>query len=336
MSATPSPPPPTARERVARALPWLVSFVMCGVLLWPFHDPSGRAALVEAMRRASSWTIPAIVFFAIATWVTDSWTIAMTFRHFGTNVGHRDMLLVRGVAELFDAVNPVLGQIAIGIAMVRRGTPLARTVQTLLLLGVVFSLELIGIAGVGLALGSYPTAGLTFRIVFVSLALTAAYLVLIAVKPSALARTKSLGDLFQAGLRGHAVAFAVRLPSMVALLGRMYVLMRCFGVDAPLSESLVYLVAVLLVTGLPISVQGIGPAQLAQVAFFAKYVAGDERTAQAAVVAWGLTASVGTALGSIAIGVGCLFTKVGRSAFTAGQKARGKDLETAVADDVDG
>lgn len=319
-------PSPAKQGLFGRALPWVVSLAVCAVLLWPFRDEAGRAALADAVRHASGWTLPVVLLFAVTNWLTDAWATGMTFRHFGTNISLKDALFVRGATLVFDAVNPSLGQVALGVVMYRRGTPLAKTVQTLLLLNVVFVLEMVCIAGVGLALGSYPTEELTFQVVFVSLAIAAVYVALIAIKPAALARQKSIANLFDAGVRGHAMAFLVRLPSMAVILGTMFALQRCFGIHAPLSEALVYLVAVLFITGLPISVQGIGPAQLAQVAFFASYVHADTRAAQAVVIAWGLTCSIGMALGSFVVGVGCLFTKVGRAAFVAGRTARSTEL----------
>jgi hypothetical protein len=85
---------------------------------------------------------------------------------------------------------------------------------------------------------------------------------------------------------------------------------------------LVYVPAIVFITGLPMTVQGIGPAQIAQVAFFASYVNAEPRVAGATVLAWGLTHSIGMAMGSFLVGVGCLFTEAGRAAFAAGRSAQ--------------
>ena len=293
---------------------------MCAVLLWPFRDPAGRAALADAARHASGWTIPVIVFFAIANWLADAWATGMTFRHFGTDISIRDAVFVRGATLVFDAVNASIGQLAIGVVMVRRGTPLGRTLLTLALLNIVFVLQLVVAAGFGLLIGHSSTSGISSGAVLASIAIAAVYIFVLAAKPAFLARRKSFGQLFDAGLRGHGIAFAVRVPSMAFLFLANYATLRRFGIAIPASALLVFVPAILLIVGAPVSVQGIGPAQIAQVAFFASYVhAPDARSAEAIVVAWGLSSSIGAAIGSFLIGVGCMFTTVGRAAFVAGK-----------------
>ena len=59
---------------IAKSLfPWIVSVAVCAVLLWPFRDADGRGALAAALDRASPWTAPCIVVFAIGIWLTDAW-----------------------------------------------------------------------------------------------------------------------------------------------------------------------------------------------------------------------------------------------------------------------
>lgn len=327
MEATPDiEKPKGGGDRAKALLPWVVSLAMCAMLLYPFRDPAGRGALVDAFRLASPWTIPVIAIFAVVNWLTDALATGMTFRHFGTPITIRDSLFVRGATLVFDAVNAGLGQLAIGVVMYRRGTPLGTTLTTLVLLNVVFILQLVCAAGIGLLIGYNETSGVSSGVVLVSIALSAAYLVVIALKPGFLARRKSFAQLFEAGIRGHAVAFAVRVPSMCVIFLTTFATFRCFGMNVPASALLVYVPAIILITSVPVSVQGIGPAQLAQVAFFAKFMqAPDERAAAAIVVAWGLSSSVGQAIGSFLIGVGCLFTAAGRAAFVAGKT--GKSVE---------
>jgi hypothetical protein len=318
------------RERAKKLAPWIVSALLCGVLLWPFRDADGRAALSAAVGLASPWTVPVVAVLAVVCWLTDAWATGMTFRHFGTPISIKEACLVRGATLVFDAVNAGVGQVALGVVMFRRSGSLARTVQTVGVLNVVFVLQLVCASGIGLAVGYREASRLSAGVVVVSLVLAAIYLVLIAAKPAFLARRKSFGQLFEAGLRGHAVAFAVRVPSMLAIFLSAYATSRCFGMKVPFGAFLVYVPAIVLVTSAPVSVQGIGPAQLAQVAFFARFVEGaDARAAEAVVVAWGLSSSVGAAIGFFLIGVACMFTEAGRAAFVA--ERRGETAEALAA-----
>ncbi|WP_394829526.1 lysylphosphatidylglycerol synthase domain-containing protein [Pendulispora albinea] len=305
------------RDVAQRVLPWVVSVGVCVALLWPFRDEGGRAVLASAVGRASPWTFPIIVLSAAAAWITDSWTTTVTFRRFGTDISFREACLTRGATYLFDAITPVLGQAALGVMMFRRGTPLARTVQVILLMTVVFMIQLVAVAGLGLLLGQSEVSNLSGRVVMLTLLGAGVYLVLVAVKPPFVARRRAFAQLFEIGVGGHAFAFAARTPNMVAMFAGQMATLYCFGIAVPFAPLLVYIPAIVVVTGAPISVQGIGPAQLAQVAFFAGHVGGDPRVAEATVIAWGLTTTVGHALVWFLIGVGCAFTRTGRTLFAA-------------------
>jgi hypothetical protein len=119
------------------------------------------------------------------------------------------------------------------------------------------------------------------------------------------------------GVKGHGFAFAVRVPSMAWLFAGQLAALYCFGIAVPLAAVLVYVPAIVLIMGMPVSVQGIGPAQVAQVALFAPYVQGDARMAEASILAWGLSTTVGSAMVWFLVGVACLFTRTGRATLAA-------------------
>ncbi|WP_394829525.1 hypothetical protein [Pendulispora albinea] len=291
------------------------------MLLWPFRDESGRAVLAAAVGRASPWIFPIIVLTAFAGWVGDSLTSAIVFRRFGTPITFYEMWCLRGATYLFDAISPTLGMAATGLMMFRRGTPLARTVQVMLLLTVIAIIQLIAMAGLGFALGQSEVSSLSGRVVTFTLLGAAVYLVLVAAKPAVVARRRAFAQLFELGVGGHAFTFAVRTPPMVVVFASQVATLHCFGISVPLASLLVYVPALLVVTGAPISVQGLGPAQMAQVAFFAGHVGGDPRAAEATVIAWGLITTVGAALVWLLIGLGCAFTRSGRMLFAATKSA---------------
>jgi hypothetical protein len=203
--------------------------------------------------------------------------------------------------------------------MFRRGTPLARTVLVMLLMNVVFVLQLVAVAGLGLLLNPREVSEISSYVVIAALLSAGAYLALIAARPGALARRKTLAQLFQVGVGGHAYAFCARIPSMAWMFLGQIAMLHCFGIEVPLVAVLVYIPGIVLISGVPVSVQGIGPAQVAQVAMFARYAQGDTMTAEASVLAWGLGSSIGNAIVWFLIGVSCLLTQTGRATMAARQ-----------------
>jgi hypothetical protein len=120
-----------------------------------------------------------------------------------------------------------------------------------------------------------------------------------------------------AGISGHAWAFLYRVPNMVALIGAQVLFMRCFGIDLPLDVSLFYLPALMFIVGMPLSVQGLGPGQIASVNFFSNYVSGNPANAEATILACGFAGAALTTIGAILIGLCCLTTATGRNSVAA-------------------
>lgn len=295
-----------------RLLPWVVSLSLVSWLLWPYRTPAGRAVLIDAFARASSWTFALAMVATLAIWLTDSYATARTFQRWGTDISLKETCLIRGATALFDAINPALGQAVLTVVVHRRGTPLAQTLVVVLLMNVITVLQIALVAGVGLVAGAAPEGGVVSVLVAGALALTAVYLGLVALRPAFLARNRTLAWLASMGLRGHGWAFLYRLPNVVVLIAWQVLLMRCFGIELPLTVALFYLPAVMFIVGMPISVQGIGPGQLASVAFFASYVGGDRAAAEATVLACCFAGTALITLGAILVGLGCLATATGR------------------------
>jgi uncharacterized membrane protein YbhN (UPF0104 family) len=172
---------------------------------------------------------------------------------------------------------------------------------------------------VGVILGGAPAApGL--RVIVLGLACAfPAYLAVIAARPGFLRRRALLAPLFDAGLRGHAVAALARLPHISWLILGHYAAMRLFGVDPPLGTALALLPLVFVVAVLPISPSGIGTAQATAVALFAAYATGPTHEArEAAVLAYGLALQFGGLIVQAAIGLA--FLRRLTKAVTVGEK----------------
>jgi hypothetical protein len=300
-----------------RILPWLVSLSVVVWLLWPYRAPEQRAVLMNAFSQASHWTVPLSVICYLIIWLTDSFATARTLQRWGTPIGFRETALIRGATGLFDVVNPTLGQAVLTLVVYRRGTPLAHAILVVLMMNVAFLVHIALISGVGLLAGGAPESEIMSWLVGLALGSTTIYLTLIALRPAFLAKNATLRWLMDAGLSGHAWAFLYRLPNMAALIIAQVVLLSCFGINLPLYVSLFYLPALLFIVGMPLSVQGLGPGQVAAVSFFSAYVAGDRASAEAAILASGFAGSVLTTAVFVVIGLCCLSTETGRNSVAA-------------------
>ncbi|MDD9944327.1 MAG: lysylphosphatidylglycerol synthase domain-containing protein [Myxococcales bacterium] len=304
------------RGMLGRLLPWGVSLAVVSWLLWPYRDAANRALLFEAFGRASGWTVPVVMLFAAAIWLSDSYATARTFQRWGTPLGLRETALIRGATLLFDAVNPALGQLVLTIVVHRRGTPLRKAIAIVLLMNVIFMVQIALIAGAGLFASTGPDNGVVPVLVGLSVLWVAVYGLLLVLRPAALQRFSTLSWLMDAGPSGHAWAFAYRLPNMAILIASQIALLWCFGIVLPLGVALLYLPVVMFVVGMPISVQGLGPAQMASVAFFSAYVAGSRAEAEATVLACGFAGTALFTLCAMLIGLGCFATRTGRESLS--------------------
>jgi Lysylphosphatidylglycerol synthase TM region len=300
-----------------RLLPWVVSLAVASWLLWPYRTAHGRGLLVDAFARASGWTLALAIVAPLCLWLTDCYATARTFQRWGTAITLRETCLIRGATALFDVINPALGQAVLTIVVHRRGTPWRQALVLVLVMNVIFLVQIALVSGLGLVAGEVPESGIVALLAVGALALTVVYVGVVALRPALFERNRTLAWLADMGLRGHAWAFLYRLPNTAALIGWQVLLMRCFGIELPLTVALFYLPPMMFIAGMPISVQGIGPGQLAAVAFFAGYVGGDRAAAEATVLACGFAGTAMTTLGAVVIGLSCLSTDTGRQSLAA-------------------
>jgi uncharacterized membrane protein YbhN (UPF0104 family) len=135
----------------------------------------------------------------------------------------------------------------------------------------------------------------------------AVYLAVIALAPGALARLPVLAPLFDAGVRGHALAVLGRLPHILFVVIGQWIAVRVWGIDIPFSAGMAVVPVVVIASVLPITPVGLGTAQAAMVLLFSDFAAGasvDDR--QAAVLAFAIVHFVYGTLGSLTVGLACL------------------------------
>lgn len=147
--------------------------------------------------------------------------------------------------------------------------------------------------------------------------------------------TKLWAPLHEAGISGHLRALFVRLPHLFVLLVWHFIALRCFRVEVPVHIAMLYLPVVFAVAALPISVQGLGTAQVVAKYFFSDYAVGGE----AAVVAYSLSM---TAIGTVSnLAMGLLFLRRGArlgledAADSAARELEAGDSEAGDSEDRD-
>lgn len=99
--------------------------------------------------------------------------------------------------------------------------------------------------------------------------------------------SKLWAPLHEAGLYGHLRALVVRLPHLAILLLWHFVALRCFRVEVPFHLAMLYLPVVFAVAALPISVQGLGTAQVVALHYFRDFATDGD--GKAAVLAYSLS-----------------------------------------------
>jgi uncharacterized membrane protein YbhN (UPF0104 family) len=158
----------------------------------------------------------------------------------------------------------------------KTGVPIARAAGAVMLTIGVNAVAVALAALVGVLLGGAPEAVTLRWLVFGLAGGFPVYLAVIAAHPGFLARWKLLSPLFDAGLRGHFVAVAARLPHLAWLILGQIIAMRLFDITPPFAQALTLLPIVFVVAVLPISPSGIGTAQAVGVALFARFAPASE------------------------------------------------------------
>jgi hypothetical protein len=300
------------RKILARWGPWVVAagllvFMLSRIRL---HD------LLNHVRGAAPWTIPAAVASLLAIYVADSFAMWKTFGWFLARLSFLDTLAVRGGTYLLAILHYAVGQGTI-VYFVHRatGVSVARGAATvLLIMGVnVLALLLLTTAGLAIAPDIPHSVAVLAAIAWAGLAV---YVVAMAVRPRWLS-TRSLFDvLLEAGLGGHLRALVVRLPHIATLIVFQMVMLYAFGIRVPVRAALVELPVIFFVAALPISPSALGTTQAAMAFFFVRYAPGGEAQVDAA----SLSMQALTMLVQFSVGVVCMRSRAGRELRTAASR----------------
>jgi hypothetical protein len=259
------------------------------------HGPHLQLAILDLVISVVTLTTD-----SAATWVG---LIALRARQKFTDIN-----IVRGATYALFLLNYAVGQGAFGYYLHRSGFTALRAVgATLFLLGAnLAALLLVAMVAAlfGDAAGVAPQVTTVLAIIVAALVV---YLFVIAIRPLFLMRRELLGPLFDAGVRGHAIAIASRIPHVACAVFGQWLALRVWGIPVPLVTGIVTLPIVLIAGVLPISPAGLGTTQTAFVYLFSSFAVGataDDR--QATVFAFAIVHFVYGVLAALLVGLAYL------------------------------
>jgi hypothetical protein len=286
----PAPPRPWWR----RALPFVLTLALLGIVL-------GRIDFRAFLRCLSAVNAPAylgaITLFLLALLTVDTFATVVVYRRTIAPVRFRDFWVLRGASYLPSILNHHVGQAFITYFLARtHNVPLFRVAGATMLVYLSWIAWIVGAGVLALALNQQPLAW-----AIAVLAAGLAYLALITVKPARLASTRFFSPLFEAGLSGHLVALAARLPHFLLVFAGTWGSFLAFDIDIPFRAAVAYVPILMVVVSLPITPQGFGTRDMAAVLFFERFAPGarhEDRLAAlaAATTSWGVTITLIDAL----------------------------------------
>ena len=316
-----SPPPPHATgaadaavaaprggawRRLRAILPWLLGLA---ILVWLFRRVPVDA-VVAALAGGPWLGLTAYVAAELAVLlVVDAWATEVTLRACGGSPPFRQVLAMRGATYLLNLVHFAAGQGVFGWYLAKSGRGGWSAGGALLLLFVTQGLALVVVLAFGLLLAPAWLASRGLPLAGLALAGIAGYLVVVGTAPRWAGRVPLLRPLLAAGLPGHLMGVAARLPHMVLLVLLNWGVYRVWGMPVPLRFGLAVWPLLMLVSALPITPAGLGTVQALQMSLFAPWApGGDLATRQAAVLALTVAQYALALLLQAAIGAWCLRT----------------------------
>ncbi len=244
-----------------------------------------------------------VAFELVTVLLVDAWATEVTLRQCGGSPPFRQVLAMRGATYLLNLVHFGAGQGAFGWYLAKAGRGGWGAGGALVVMLVTQGVALIVVLTAGLLLAPAWLARRALPLAALALVGVAAYLAMIALRPKWAQRMPLLRPLLVAGLRGHLVAVAARVPHMVVLVLLNWGILRVWGMPVPLRFGLAVWPILLLVSALPITPSGLGTVQAMQVALFAPWAAGSDVAAkQGSVLALTIAAYALALLMQAAIG----------------------------------
>ena len=220
------------------------------------------------------------VVFVLALLTADAFATALVYRATIARVSFRDLWLLRGASYLPSLLNHHVGQAFLTWFLSRvHKVPLWRVAGATLLVYASWTGALLLLAAAGLLATGKPAAWLVLPI-----GAGIVYLIVIALSPARLARTKLLGPLFEAGIKGHAIALFSRLPHVAVLFLGTWLPFWFFGVRIPLGPALSLTPLLMVAMTLPLTPQGFGTRDVIAQQLFESYATGNTQAERFAAI----------------------------------------------------
>jgi hypothetical protein len=289
---------------VRRLAPWVVGLAIVALILTRVPFDAFRNAIGHGPHLLLAGINVLIVTTVLCTDSISTWVglIALRMRRPLATVA-----AVRGATYVLFLLNYAVGQGGFGYYLHRSGESALRAVgATLFLIGTNLATLLVVTTAAWAIHGTGEANAAMWWTLVAGCAAFLVYLAVIAMSPGILARRQILQPLFDAGIRGHALAMVGRLPHIAVIVLGHWLAMVAWGIDVPFSAGMMIMPAVVIASVLPISPAGLGTTQAAFVFFFRDYAAGattDDRAAT--VLAFAVVHFVYGVLVSLLVGLAC-------------------------------
>ncbi len=251
---------------------------------------------------------------SLSTWIgLNMLSIRRPFAH---------VMLARGATYTLIILNYAVGQGGLGFYLRQNGVSALRaTGAVLFLMGTNLATLLIFTTIAWLVYGNVAHIEAIGWILAVGNAGLGVYLIVVAISPTFLARNQILAPLFEARLRGYAVAMLSRLPHAAVVVLGQWLALRAWGISVPFAVAVTTMPAVVIAAALPIAPAGLGTTQAALVFLFSTYASGVTAADRAgSVLAFGVVHFVYGVLATLLVGFVCAWFARRRRLFSRHQR----------------
>lgn len=277
-----------ARKSGRRSV-WRAAFpfvIALGLVAFVLSRLDLRAFLRHLSRVSAPSFLAFTVVFMVALCAADSLATVLVYRKAVAPIRFRDFFVLRGASYLPAIVNHHVGQAFLTLALSRiHGVPLARVAGATLLVYASWMGCVLGLACIAIILMAKPLIWLA-----VPLGAGLLYLLVLALRPAALASMRLLSPLFEAGVSGHLWALVARLPHLCVLFLGTWLPFWFFGVRIPIPAAFAYVPIIMVAVTVPITPQGFGTRDVLAATFFEAYAPFPTKEERLAAIAASTTA----------------------------------------------
>lgn len=284
--------------------PWVIGIALVAVILMRVPLDAFRGAITHGPHLVLAAVDLLVTVCALCTDSIASWIGLYTLR---MRRPFAKVFAVRGATSLLVLLNYAVGQGGFGYYLHRSGAPALRaTGATLFLIGINLAAMLLITPLAWFVLDIEAPNSAMWWTITVGCGSFAAYLLVIAISPQFLVRRQLFAPLFDAGLRGHAIAILGRVPHVAIIVLGQWLALWAWDIDVPLRVAATVMPMVAIASSLPISPAGLGTSQAALMFFFSDYSTGATAGARAGnVLAYSIVHFVYALLASVVVGLVC-------------------------------